>query len=716
MKLIDHPNIMRLYDVWETSTDLYLVLEYVQGGELFEYLCNKGRLPTSEALSYFQQIIIAVDYCHRFNIAHRDLKPENILLDQDFKIKIADFGMAAWQADPKGVDLRTSCGSPHYASPEICNGEAYNGAAADIWSCGVILFALLAGRLPFDDDDCPTLLEKIIIGKFAMPLDIDDDAKDLLSRMLAKDASKRITMPEILQHPFYLSQAPATFGHVAPDLDTIARPIASLDMIDTDIFANLRTLWHGTPEDEIIESLMNNERNWQKGIYHMLVDYRGKHLEIRAEEEEELARLERRKNKQARRNRNRSSACIPPRDGPPTPRRASGHQRCQPSLSGPIEHDTTSKRKALPLTPNIIASTHSPSASHPSLSPTSPLWETLNLPPLTVPDLQDSKIQIFFQQIVSHLNALQVGTCTPDLHVASRIVTPQPDVFHSANAETYSDSHFVVDGHVYQQEVVGDPHQLVEVVQNETKPLTIRRKSRSQRPTMRNSNDKENDIPDDDQYDNRIPTSKRNSLGHHAKQASRELRIKIVEPIGRKSSKLRKKRLSSPLSPLFSEAGSSFTDSSPPKRRWLENVFKFKQTPYTLQSKYDVETTQSECRRLLMSLNILVSIEDNGRLGVLRCRLNTTEVKDPYNVSNIPKSIKFRVELQEAPYRLVQEGYTISLLFFQEKGSPDGFKEMYRRLQGRWTLDIVNGGSLSSVSAIVSSTCAIGGRSVSQLL
>lgn len=444
----------------------------------------------------------------------------------------------------------------------------------------------------------------------------------------------------------------------------------------------------------------------------MLLDYRGKHLEIRAEEEEELARLERRKIKQARRKRNRSPACIPPRDGPPTPRRASGHQRCQPSLSGSIEHQP-SQRKALPLTPNIIASTHSPSTSHPSLSPTSPLWETLNLPPLTVPELQDSKIQNFFHQIVSHLNALQVGS--PDLDVASRIVAQQPDVLHSANAETYLDSHFVVDGHVYRQELAGDPHRLVEVVQNETKPLTIRRKTRSQHPTIRNSNDKENDIPDDGQYNDSITTSKRNSLGHHAEQASRELRIKIVEPIGRKSSKLRKKRFSSPISPLFSEAGSSFTDS-PPKRRWLDNVFKFKQTPYTLQSKYDVETTQSECRRLLMSLNILVSIEDNGRLGVLRCRLNTTEVKDPYNVSNIPKSVKFRVELQEAPYRLVQEGYTISLLFFQEKGSLDGFKEMYRKLQGRWTLDIMNGGSLSSVSAIVSSTCAIGGRSVSQLL
>jgi serine/threonine protein kinase len=132
MKLIDHPNVLNLYDVWETKTELYapflrifatelttsyLIMEYVPGGELFDYLVKRGRLPVSEALHYFQQIIHAVDYCHRFNICHRDLKPENLLLDKDKNIKVADFGMAAWEAGERM--LETSCGSPHYASPEI---------------------------------------------------------------------------------------------------------------------------------------------------------------------------------------------------------------------------------------------------------------------------------------------------------------------------------------------------------------------------------------------------------------------------------------------------------------------------------------------------------------------------------------------------------------------------------------------------------------------
>ena len=173
MKLIEHPNIMRLYDVWETSTELYLILEYVEGGELFDYICENGRLSTSEALGYFQQIVSAVDYCHHFNIAHRDLKPENLLLDGNKNIKVADFGMAAWQKSNSNGLLRTACGSPHYAAPEVIAGTPYNGSASDIWSCGIILFALLAGRLPFDDDDLATLLEKVKIAKFEFPSHID---------------------------------------------------------------------------------------------------------------------------------------------------------------------------------------------------------------------------------------------------------------------------------------------------------------------------------------------------------------------------------------------------------------------------------------------------------------------------------------------------------------------------------------------------------------
>lgn len=194
MKLMNHPNIMRIYDVYEGEKELYLILEYVEGGELFDFLVNRGRLPPLEALAYFKQIVYGLSYAHTFSIIHRDLKPENILIHSlnPPLIKIADWGMAAFA--PPTLQLETSCGSPHYASPEIVNGHKYTGTATDIWSCGVILYALLTGRLPFDDKNVRTLLTKVKVGKYDMPSFVDPMAKDLLSRMLIVDVNKRISV------------------------------------------------------------------------------------------------------------------------------------------------------------------------------------------------------------------------------------------------------------------------------------------------------------------------------------------------------------------------------------------------------------------------------------------------------------------------------------------------------------------------------------------
>lgn len=194
MKLMNHPNIMRIYDVFEGEMELFLVLEYVEGGELFDFLVNKGRLPPGEALEFFKQIIYGLHYAHSFSIIHRDLKPENILIAslKPPLLKIADWGMAAFALP--SFELETSCGSPHYASPEIVNGEKYQGTATDIWSCGVILFALLTGRLPFDDRNIRNLLSKVKAGRYDMPNWVDPLAKDLLAKMLVVDAKKRITV------------------------------------------------------------------------------------------------------------------------------------------------------------------------------------------------------------------------------------------------------------------------------------------------------------------------------------------------------------------------------------------------------------------------------------------------------------------------------------------------------------------------------------------
>lgn len=238
----------------------YLILEYIEGGELFEYIVQKGRLEIQEALRYFQQIIYAVHYCHCFNIAHRDLKPENILLDKDKNVKIADFGMAAWEGAAEM--LETSCGSPHYASPEILNGKKYSGASADVWSCGVILYALVSGSLPFHDEVIETLLRKVRLGEYQMPRDIPSEAQNLISRMLQKDVSKRITILEVMGHSFFLSQPtinPTSAKNVSLLKDTLKEPFLKSEDIDADIFANLRALWPELSDKALLKTLRSNE-------------------------------------------------------------------------------------------------------------------------------------------------------------------------------------------------------------------------------------------------------------------------------------------------------------------------------------------------------------------------------------------------------------------------------------------------------------------------
>lgn len=277
MKLIEHESVMRLYDVWENRGELYLVLEYIEGGELFDYLVKRGRLSEEEAVHYFRQMIAGVGYCHAFNICHRDLKPENLLLDRNRNIKIADFGMAALQ--PSGRLLETSCGSPHYASPEIVAGKTYQGGPSDIWSCGIILFALLTGHLPFDDENIRKLLLKVKSGRFTMSSDLSPEAKDLIWRMLDIDPVRRITINQIMRHDLLVKHPSARPITSPPSSKDIGRPVNSIDDIDEDIFKNLRTLYHSESRQTLVEKLLSPEPNAEKTFYALLVKYRHAHLE-----------------------------------------------------------------------------------------------------------------------------------------------------------------------------------------------------------------------------------------------------------------------------------------------------------------------------------------------------------------------------------------------------------------------------------------------------
>jgi 5'-AMP-activated protein kinase catalytic alpha subunit len=211
LHLCTHPHIIRLYEVIDTPTDIFLVNEYVSGGELFDFIVSKGRLSSDEARNFFHQIVSGVEYCHFQKIVHRDLKPENLLLDSNFNIKIADFGLSNLMRD--GDFLRTSCGSPNYAAPEVISGHLYAGPEVDVWSCGVILYALLCGSLPFDDESIPNLFKKIKSGMYSLPSHLSQLARNLIPRMLEVDPMKRITIPEIRLHPWFQHKLPPYLRH-----------------------------------------------------------------------------------------------------------------------------------------------------------------------------------------------------------------------------------------------------------------------------------------------------------------------------------------------------------------------------------------------------------------------------------------------------------------------------------------------------------------------
>lgn len=183
-----------------------MVLEFA-GGELFDYIVQHGKMQEAKARRFFQQIICAIEYCHRHKIVHRDLKPENLLLDNDLNVKIADFGLSNIMTD--GNFLKTSCGSPNYAAPEVINGKLYAGPEVDVWSCGVILYVLLVGRLPFDDENIPSLFAKIAKGHYVVPNYMSPGAASLIKKMLAVNPVHRATIEDIRQDPWFLIDLPA---------------------------------------------------------------------------------------------------------------------------------------------------------------------------------------------------------------------------------------------------------------------------------------------------------------------------------------------------------------------------------------------------------------------------------------------------------------------------------------------------------------------------
>ncbi|XP_033061390.1 serine/threonine-protein kinase SIK3 isoform X5 [Trachypithecus francoisi] len=198
MKMLCHPHIIRLYQVMETERMIYLVTEYASGGEIFDHLVAHGRMAEKEARRKFKQIVTAVYFCHCRNIVHRDLKAENLLLDANLNIKIADFGFS--NLFTPGQLLKTWCGSPPYAAPELFEGKEYDGPKVDIWSLGVVLYVLVCGALPFDGSTLQNLRARVLSGKFRIPFFMSTECEHLIRHMLVLDPNKRLSMEQICKH------------------------------------------------------------------------------------------------------------------------------------------------------------------------------------------------------------------------------------------------------------------------------------------------------------------------------------------------------------------------------------------------------------------------------------------------------------------------------------------------------------------------------------
>ncbi|XP_037832348.1 serine/threonine-protein kinase MARK2 isoform X4 [Kryptolebias marmoratus] len=267
MKLLNHPNIVKLFEVIETEKTLYLVMEYASGGEVFDYLVAHGRMKEKEARAKFRQIVSAVQYCHQKCIVHRDLKAENLLLDADMNIKIADFGFS--NEFTLGNKLDTFCGSPPYAAPELFQGKKYDGPEVDVWSLGVILYTLVSGSLPFDGQNLKELRERVLRGKYRIPFYMSTDCENLLKKFLILNPSKRGSLEQQIMRDRWMN-----VGYEEDELKPYTEPLPDYK----DPRRTEKMLRMGYSQEEILDSVVNQKYNEVMATY-LLLDYRNSELD-----------------------------------------------------------------------------------------------------------------------------------------------------------------------------------------------------------------------------------------------------------------------------------------------------------------------------------------------------------------------------------------------------------------------------------------------------
>jgi serine/threonine protein kinase len=263
LSLLHHPHIVRIYDVVETANAVHLMMEWAAGGELFDYIVKHKRLKEQEARHFFRQIVSAVDYCHKNSVIHRDLKPENLLLDENNNIKIIDFGFSnTFRSDAL---LDTFCGSPYYAAPEMILGKRYCGPEVDIWSMGVILFALLCGYLPFDQKDVKELYKHIAHGTYDIPSKMPAGARHLIQRMICVDPRRRATLEEVRNDPWLNQGFPELPRSLLPE-----RPSLDVRRLNREALRRLSTFGYGPEETRL--AFEDPRPNPIKNTYYLLCE------------------------------------------------------------------------------------------------------------------------------------------------------------------------------------------------------------------------------------------------------------------------------------------------------------------------------------------------------------------------------------------------------------------------------------------------------------
>ena len=263
LKKTRHRNIVHLYNDINTEKLIYLIMEYVKGKELLAYINEKNKLNENESCYYFQQIISGIEYLEKLKIVHRDIKLENIIIEDNKNIKILDFGFSNFYQ--KNNILYSSCGSLCYASPEMVEGKKYSGSCVDIWSSGIVLFAMLCGYLPFTDSNDQKLFKKIVEGKLYFPHYLSEQAKDLLNKVLTKDPLKRITINKIKKHPWFNLNNPKITMSPGFLINEIVIPI------DLDIINKMVNIY-GYSGKEIKIDLLKNKHNNRTTTYYLLLD------------------------------------------------------------------------------------------------------------------------------------------------------------------------------------------------------------------------------------------------------------------------------------------------------------------------------------------------------------------------------------------------------------------------------------------------------------